>query len=175
MSIYLGDYSYYGGDVRYISQTDLSFVVSIGKFCYIAHGTRFIIDLNHDYNRFSTYPFLERLGWQECEKINYGHGPPSIGNDVWIGTDSIINSGVHIGDGAVIAGRSVVTKDIEPYTIVGGNPAKVIKKRFSDDIIKQLLKYKWWDLPIEIIRTRLIPYYKDMNKFTEELKFIRET
>ena len=62
------------------------------------------------------------------EKINYGHGPPSVGNDVWIGTDSIINSGVHIGDGAVIAGRSVVTKDIEPYTIVGGNPSKLIRK-----------------------------------------------
>jgi len=174
MSFKTGDYTYFNGDVRYISQTTLDFVINIGKFCSIAHNVRFFVDLNHDYKRFSTYPFLERFGWSECEKINYSNGIPSVGNDVWIAGDVVINSGVHIGDGAVIAGQSVVTKDVEPYTIVGGNPAKVIKKRFSDDIISQLLKYKWWDLPIDIIKTRLIPHYKDIDKFVKELKNIRE-
>ena len=83
------------------------------------------------------------------------NGDVIIGNDVWIGHESTIMSGVKIGDGAVIAANSVVVKDVEPYTIVGGNPAKVIKKRFSDDIINNLLELKWWDWSNEKINENL--------------------
>ena len=80
-----------------------------------------------------------------------------IGNDVWIGYESVIMSGVHIGDGAIIGTRSIVTKDVEPYTIVAGSPAKPIRKRFDDDVIKRLQKIKWWDMPYEKIK-KLLPF-----------------
>ena len=135
----------------------------IGKFCSIACGTKFLFNCaNHTLRSPSTYTFpLFYEDWN-LEKSNVSDawdnkGDIIIGNDVWIGYEAIIMAGVHIGDGAIIATRAVVTKDIPPYTIVGGIPANPIRKRFSDDIIQKLEILKWWDWPIEKIHQKL-PY-----------------
>lgn len=135
----------------------------IGKFCSIACGTKFLFNYaNHTLKSLSTYTFpLFYEDWN-LEKSNVSDawdnkGDIIIGNDVWIGYEAIIMAGVHIGDGAIIATRAVVTKDIPPYTIVGGIPANPIRKRFSDDIIQKLEILKWWDWPIEKIHQKL-PY-----------------
>jgi virginiamycin A acetyltransferase len=114
---------------------------------------------NHRLDCFTTYPFsIFGQGW---EKVVQKPGSPAwkgdtvIQNDVWIGYDSTIMPGVKIGNGAVIAARAVVVKDVEPYTIVGGNPAKPIRKRFSDETIELLQKIKWWDWPIQKITAHL--------------------
>ena len=123
----------------------------IGKFCSIACGACFILNsANHTLKSLSTYPFPLFFEEWELDRKNVtrswdNKGDIVIGNDVWIGYEAIILSGVTIGDGAIIASRSVVTKDVPPYTIVGGVPAKAIKKRFSEQTISHLLKIKWWD------------------------------
>lgn len=132
----------------------------IGKFCAIAKGAKFIMNgANHKISGISTYPFsIFGEGW---EKVMPGpndlpyKGDTVIGNDVWIGYESLIMPGVHIGDGAVIASRSVVTKDIPAYTIAGGNPCKEIRKRFSDGDISRLLSIAWWNWPVEKITAHL--------------------
>lgn len=133
----------------------------IGKFCSIACGTKFLFNCaNHSLESLSTYTFPLFYEEWELDKANItsawdNKGDIIIGNDVWIGYEAVIMAGVHIGDGAIIAARAVVTKDVPPYTIVGGTPAKEIRKRFDRDIIEQLLKLKWWDWPIEKIRKHL--------------------
>ena len=123
----------------------------IGKFCSIACGACFILNsANHTLKSLSTYPFPLFFEEWELDRKNVtrswdNKGDIVIGNDVWIGYEAIILSGVTIGDGAIIASRAVVTEDIPPYTIVGGVPAKAIKKRFSEQTISHLLKIKWWD------------------------------
>lgn len=115
--------------------------LEIGHYCSIAEGVKFILGGNHYYHTFSTYPFKVMV--MKEEKEAWSKGPIVIGNDVWIGMDSMILSGVTIGQGAVIAAGSVVTKDVPPYAIVGGNPAKVIKYRFEPQIIDRLLKIEF--------------------------------
>lgn len=133
----------------------------IGKYCSIACGAKFLFtSANHTMSSLSTYPFP--LFWEEWE-LGPEHvreawdnkGDIVIGNDVWIGYEAVIMSGVHIGDGAIIGTRAVVTKDVPPYTIVGGVPAKVIKKRYDEDKILKLLSMKWWDWPREKVRESL--------------------
>lgn len=125
--------------------------LKIGKFCSIACGTKFLFNsANHALDSLSTYPFpLFFEEWNlEKEKVTEAwdnRGDIVIGNDVWIGYEAVILSGVTIGDGAIIGTRAVVTKDVLPYTIVGGVPAKPIRKRFDEKVIKELLKIKWWD------------------------------
>lgn len=125
--------------------------LKIGKFCSIACGTKFLFNsANHALDSLSTYPFpLFFEEWNlEKEKVTEAwdnRGDIVIGNDVWIGYEAVILSGVTIGDGAIIGTRAVVTKDVPPYTIVGGVPAKPIRKRFDEKVIKELLKIKWWD------------------------------
>lgn len=125
----------------------------IGKFCSIACGAKFIFtSANHTLRSLSTYPFpifFEewRMDKKKVASAWDNKGDTVIGNDVWIGYDAVILAGVHIGDGAIIGTRAVVTKDVPPYTIVGGIPAKEIRKRFDDDTIKQLQQIRWWDWP----------------------------
>ena len=130
----------------------------IGKFCSIACGTKFLFNCaNHTLKSLSTYTFPRFYEEWELEKSNIttawdNKGDIVIGNDVWIGYEAVIMAGVHIGDGAIIAARAVVTKDVPPYTIVGGTPAKEIRKRFDTEVIQQLLKLKWWDWSTNKIR-----------------------
>lgn len=161
----VGNYTYYsgyyhGGDfndcVLYLDEIDNSTKeideLIIGKFCCIASGVKFIMGGNqgHDYSNVTAYP-LEILksdfsGYEnKSPRAYHRKGNTIIGNDVWIGFESVIMPGVQIGDGAVIASRSVVTKNVGPYEIWGGNPANLIKKRFSEEKIHELLKLKWWN------------------------------
>lgn len=162
-NIIVGDYTYYDDfetvenferNVRY----HFDFVgdkLIIGKFCMIASDVTFIMNgANHLTDAVSTYPFaIFGHGWEQAmEGKQYPQkGDVHIGNDVWIGYKATIMAGVSIGDGAIIAANSTVTKDVAPYAIVGGNPAAEIQRRFSDDMIHKLLEMKWWDWPVEKI------------------------
>lgn len=125
--------------------------LKIGKFCSIACGAKFLFNsANHTVKSLSTYPFpifFEEWGLdvKDITSAWDNKGDIVIGNDVWIGYEAVIMSGVTIGDGAIIGTRAVVTKDVPPYTIVGGVPAKQIRKRFPEKTISELLKLKWWD------------------------------
>ena len=133
----------------------------IGKFCSIACGAKFIFtSANHKLGSLSTYPFPLFFEEWDLDKANLtdswdNKGDIAIGNDVWIGYEAVVMQGVTIGDGAIIGARAVVTKDILSYTIVGGVPAKPIRKRFSDEIISRLLEIKWWDWPDEKIKRNI--------------------
>ena len=135
----------------------------IGKFCSIACGTKFLFNCaNHTLKSLSTYTFPLFYEEWELEKSNIttawdNKGNIVIGNDVWVGYEAVIMAGVHIGDGAIIAARTVVTKDVPPYTIVGGTPAKEIRKRFDAEVIEQLLIQKWWDWSTDKIH-QCLPY-----------------
>lgn len=132
----------------------------IGKFCAIARGAKFIMNgANHKISGISTYPFqIFGNGWEKAMPqpgdLPY-KGDTVIGNDVWIGYESLIMPGVKIGDGAIISSSSVVVSDVEPYTIVGGNPASPIRRRFAQHVIGQLLDMAWWNWPIEHITEHL--------------------
>jgi virginiamycin A acetyltransferase len=133
--------------------------LKIGKFCSIAWNVTIYLGGNHRVDWFALYPFSPRDGrWPEAdglEEVLTTKGDVAIGNDVWIGSDVIIMSGITVGDGAVLGTGSVVTTDVEPYTIVAGNPARIIKKRFSEEVIAKLLEIRWWDWPEEKIRSNL--------------------
>ncbi|MCM1300696.1 MAG: CatB-related O-acetyltransferase [Alistipes senegalensis] len=133
----------------------------IGKFCSIACGAKFLFNCaNHSLRSFSTYTFpLFYEAWG-CERDRITDawdckGDIVIGNDVWIGYEAVILAGVHIGDGAIIGTRAVVTHDVAPYTIVGGVPARMIRMRFDTTTVKRLLRLRWWDWPSERIQRYL--------------------
>lgn len=126
--------------------------VRIGNFCAISGQVVIMVTADHRVDRVTTYPFMSfsDKGWPNARGIQghpTGKGPVVIGNDVWIGREALILSGVTIGDGAVIGARAVVTKDVPPYAIVAGNPAKVVKYRFDPETIRKLLAIAWWDWP----------------------------
>lgn len=128
----------------------------IGKFCQFAHGTLFITSsANHPMAGFSTYPFRVFKPETMIDYVNLPFRDTVVGNDVWIGHGAMVMPGVTIGSGAIIAAGAVVTKDVPPYAIVGGNPAQVIRQRFDDDVIAALVDIAWWDWPIDKIETRL--------------------
>lgn len=155
--IIVGDYSYYDDfenvenfekNVKYLFEFSEDKLI-IGKFCMIASDVEFIMNgANHLHNGISAYPFsVFSNGWEHAmEGKEYpDKGDLIIGNDVWIGYKATLMPGVKVGDGAIIGAYSVVTKDVDPYSIVGGNPAQLIKKRFQEDTIQKLLKIRWWD------------------------------
>ena len=170
-SIEVGDYTIYNdfiSDPRQFEQNNVLYHypinherLIIGKFCSIACGVKFLFNCaNHTLKSLSTYTFpLFYEDW-ELEKSNVASacdnkGDIVIGNDVWIGFEAVILAGVKIGDGAIIGTRAVVTKDVPPYSIVGGIPAKVIRKRYSPDIIELLLSLRWWDWTKDRIKRNL--------------------
>lgn len=175
-NITVGDYTMYNdftGDPTLFEKNNVLYQypvnhdrLLIGKFCSIACGARFLFNsANHTMRSLSTYPFP--LFFEEWGLDPGGvtaswdnKGDIVIGNDVWIGYEAVILAGVTIGDGAVIGTRAVVTKDVPPYTIVGGVPARPIKKRFSDKTIADLLELRWWDWPRERIGRNLAAIQK---------------
>lgn len=162
--ILVGDYTYYDDpvDSENFERNVLyhyPFIgdkLIIGKFCALATGVKFIMNgANHKLSGISTYPFqIFGNGWEkvtpEMQDLPY-KGDTVVGNDVWIGYEAVIMPGVRIGDGAIIAAKSVVVRDVPPYAIVGGNPAQVIKQRFPAEVVAALLELAWWDWPIERI------------------------
>lgn len=162
-NIIVGDYTYYD-DFEKVENFEknvkyhFDFIgdkLIIGKFCMIASDVKFIMNGgNHVTDALTAYPFaIFGNDWQNAMdgKSYPKKGDIHIGNDVWIGYNATIMAGVTIGDGAIIAANSTVVRDVEPYTIVGGNPANEIRKRFSDEVIARLLSLKWWDWDIERI------------------------
>lgn len=137
--------------------------VYLGKYISIATGCKFFLGGNHDWKRVTTYlnPYLK----SDSDGL-LTNGDIKIGNDVWIGNDCTLMSGIEIGDGAVIAANSVVSKNVEPYSIVGGVPSKLIKKRFSEETIEKLLKIKWWNWSEEKIeKYQHLIFSRDIDKF----------
>ena len=171
-NVIIGDYTYYD-DFENVENFEknikyhFDFIgdkLIIGKFCMIASDVIFIMNgANHLTNSITSYPFaIFGHDWSDAmEGKSYPtKGDTIVGNDVWIGYNSTIMPGVKIGDGAIIATNSTVTKNVEPYTVVGGNPAKEIKKRFTENEINKLLKIRWWNWSIEKIT-------KNVKKLTD--------
>lgn len=174
------------GDFTYFSDTDFEKYVThhyafngdkliIGKFCQIAAGVNFVMNgANHQMNSVSTYPFYIFEGWNEeippLAEMPL-KGDTVVGNDVWIGQNATILPGVKIGDGAIIGMNSVVGSDVAPYTVVAGNPAKLIRKRFDDELIDILEKLQWWNKSVEEIN-KLIPLLtcSDLGMVKQTLK-----
>jgi virginiamycin A acetyltransferase len=170
-NIIVGDYTFYNDFVNDPTQFEKNNVLYhypvnseklvIGKFCSIACGAKFIFSsANHSLKSLSTYPFPIfsdewNLDWNNVTGAWDNKGNIVIGNDVWIGYEAVIMQGVHVGDGAIIGTRAVVTKDIPPYTIVGGVPAREIRKRFSLETVEALQQLQWWDWPYEKIQKHL--------------------
>lgn len=138
--------------------------VRIEAYTSIARGVRVIAGGNHPIDRVSTFPFRIKLGLPGAYRdgMPTTKGDISIGSDVWIGTEAMITSGVSIGDGAVIAARAMVTKSVPPYAVVAGNPARLIKHRFDEDIVAALLAIRWWDWPDEKV-VEAVPDLCDRN------------
>lgn len=151
----IGEYTYGNPIIYFEGEGNLK----IGKFCSIAfEGVKIFLGGNHRVDWATTYPFNKIVDYPEATQIT-GHpsskGDVIIGNDVWIGMNATILSGVTIGDGAIVAAHAVVTKDVPPYAIVAGNPARIVKFRFPEEIIKELLDLQWWNWPIEKIRANI--------------------
>ena len=151
----------------------------IGKFCQIAAGVNFIMNgANHQMNAVSTFPFYIFEGWEQpvppLAQMPY-KGDTVVGNDVWIGQNATILAGVHIGDGAIIGANSVVGSDVPAYTVVVGNPARPVRKRFDEELTGLLLKLRWWDKSVEEINA-LIPVLScsDLGKVKQEIKKLLE-
>ena len=178
-NIIVGDFTYFADkDFEQHVTHHYDFIgdkLIIGKFCQIAAGVEFVMNgANHQMNAATTYPFYIFGTWEQNAPAQSDHplkGDTVIGNDVWIGQNVTILPGVHIGDGAIIGANSVVASDVTPYTIVAGNPAKLIRKRFDDELTALLLKFKWWDKSIDDINS-LIPVLtcSDLKKVKAELE-----
>lgn len=167
-NILIGDYTYYDDpeDSENFERNVLyhfPFIgdkLIIGKFCAIARGAKFIMNgANHKLSGISTYPFqIFGKGWEKVMPAPGDlpfKGGTVIGNDVWIGYEALIMPGVKIGNGAIVSSRAVVTSDVPPYTIVGGNPAKPIRQRFAAEDVIRLIEIAWWDWPVEKITAHL--------------------
>ncbi|MBO9654727.1 MAG: type B chloramphenicol O-acetyltransferase [Agrobacterium tumefaciens] len=168
-NLVVGKYSYYSGYyhghsfedcARYLLPDEGADRLVIGSFCSIGSGAAFIMAGNQGHRNewISTFPFFFMPEVPEFENAANGYLPAGdtvIGNDVWIGSEAIIMPGITVGDGAVIGTRALVTKNVEPYAIVGGNPAKTIRKRFDEDSIALLLEMKWWDWPAERLKAAM--------------------
>lgn len=185
-NVEVGEYTYYEDDenptefdrknVLY-NRPEFGDKLIIGKFCAIGANTKFIMGAtNHSVSTVSTYPFSLFGGkWAKAARSTYDLTPHKgntiIGNDVWIGRRSVIMPGVKIGDGAIIAASAVVTKDVPPYTVVGGNPAEFIRRRFNDRLTAMLLELKWWDFkPDDLIKVLPVLTDPDLEKVEREVE-----
>lgn len=159
--IVIGDYTYYNdfGNPKDYARTIAPYLhpaskemLVIGKYVQMAHGVKFITSsANHQMSGFSTFPFAIFGGqWAEAYNPDFPYkGDTVVGHDVWLGHDAMIMPGIDIGTGAIVGAKSVVTKDVPAYSIVAGNPAKIIRMRFEKNIINDLLRIAWWDWPAD--------------------------
>lgn len=146
--------------------------LNIGNFVSIAPNVQFLLGANHQTDTITTYPLYSRF--IEYDKIDaLSKGEITIEDEVWLGTNTIVFSGVNIGKGAIIASGSIVTKDVPPYSIYGGNPAKLIKMRFSEDIIKEFLEFNLMDIPTEKIKENIGLFYKKINS-VDDIKKLKD-
>ena len=177
--IVVGDFTYFGDDdfeqhVTHHYELNGDRLI-IGKFCQIASGVNFVMNgANHQMNAASTYPFYIMEGWKQEVPLAEDmplKGDTIVGNDVWIGQNVTILPGVRIGDGAIIGLNSTVGTVVPPYTVVAGNPARPLRKRFDDELIALLLTFRWWDRSVDEIQ-ELIPFLtcRDHAKVKKELK-----
>ena len=153
-----GKYSYHAGFTIMSWPSDGQKYLHVGNYCSIANGLTVILGGNHMINWVTTYPFGDRFKHifsARSGNPSYSNGDIRIGNDVWIGTNVTLMSGITIGDGAVIAANTHVVKDVPPYAIIGGNPARIIKYRFTPELINALLKIQWWNWPEEKINANI--------------------
>lgn len=156
--IHIGRYTYGG---IYVSASSNDNELFIGDFCSIAGEVRFLLGADHDVNRISLYPFKSNILRTGIDAIS--KGDIIVDDDVWLGQGAIVLSGVHIGQGAVVAAGAVVTKDVPPYAIVGGVPAKVIKYRFNPEIVEELLKIDYSKLTEEMIKEHIEDLYSNIE------------
>ena len=174
------------GDFTYFADADFERQVThhyefygdklvIGKFCQIAKGVEFVMNgANHQMNAVSTYPFYIFPGWSQrippLERMPC-KGDTVVGNDVWIGQNATLLPGVHVGDGAIIGANSTVGSGVEPYTLVAGNPARPVRKRFDEELTRLMLRLQWWNLPVPEINA-LIPLLSnpDLEHVKKQLK-----
>lgn len=169
-NIEIGDFTYYddpAGPEHFVEKCVLyhyPFIgdrLVIGSYCAIAEGTKFVMNgANHAMSGFSTYPFnIFGNGWEEgFDQATWSkelRGDTIVGNDVWIGMEALIMPGVAIGHGSIVAARAVVSRDVPPYSIVAGNPAKVVKQRFDPQTVARLLAVAWWDWPVDKVSRNL--------------------
>ena len=178
------------GDFTYIADSEFESHVThlyewngdrliIGKFCQIAAGVEFVMNgANHQMNAATTFPFYTLAGWEMDPPKPSDlplKGDTVVGNDVWIGQNAVVLPGVRIGDGAIVGANCVVGRDVDPYTVVIGNPARVLRKRFDDELTGLLLRFRWWDKSVEEINA-LIPLLTcgDPEKVKNEIKAILE-
>lgn len=163
----IGAYTYgvHPGTVLLFREKDR---VEIGRYCSFAYGVKVVASGEHNYRAVANFPFFAHFLDKGAERDTYSKGAVKIGSDVWVGAQATILSGVTIGDGAVIAAGAVVTKDVPPYAIVGGVPAKLIKYRFRQEVINRLLEIKWWDWDEGRIAERIDDFYMDVDVFLEK-------
>ncbi|MEP9398540.1 CatB-related O-acetyltransferase [Mesorhizobium sp. KR2-14] len=169
-NIEIGDFTYYddpAGPEHFVEKCILHhypFIgdrLVIGRYCAIAEGAKFVMNgANHAMSGFSTYPFnIFGSGWEEgFDPATWSQelrGDTVVGNDVWIGMEALVMPGVTVGHGAIVAARAVVSRDVPPYAIVAGNPAKVVKTRFDPDTVERLLAVAWWDWPVDKVTRNL--------------------
>lgn len=155
----VGDWSY--GPLRIVTSAPNP-SIRIGRFCSIAEGVSFVTCDEHPLDHLSTFPFRVRVLGEDKPEA-FGKGGIVVGDDVWIGYGATILDGVHIGRGAVVAAGAVVTKDVEPYTIVGGVPAKPIKKRFAEDVIERLLEFDYSKVDKDFVEAHLEQLYRPLG------------
>lgn len=158
--IKIGNYSY---GMLYVLNEGTDYRLEIGRFCSIAPEVKFVVESDHPIERLSTFPMHRKVLCDE-KRETVSKGSIRVEDDVWIGLGATILSGVHIGQGAVIAAGAVVTKDVPPYAIVGGNPARIIKYRFPEELIAELLKIDFGRLTKEMINAHIDELYQKLEK-----------